>query len=166
MHLYLAEAINSMKLESFKNWLVTRNEYRIYEEMKENGDVQNFKQFRDTENFEQCVEEFRPLLELYEEFEELFPNAEEYPVAAFWNSYLGMIQTLRDFIKSVQNGDWDLHMYASEKMLYWFHAYDNYNYARPSDANGLHNKRYLNIIQQYMKNLKKVVFLFDVLLTN
>ena len=45
----------------------------------------------------------------------------------FWNSYLGMIQTLRDFIKSVKNGDWDLHMYASEKMLYWFHAYDKYN---------------------------------------
>ena len=31
---------------------------------------------------------------------------------------------------------------------------------------GLHNKRYLNIIQQYMKNLKKVIFLFDVLLAN
>ena len=30
-----------MKLESFENWLVTRNKYRIYEEMKENGDVQN-----------------------------------------------------------------------------------------------------------------------------
>ena len=38
------EAINKMKLESFENWLVTRNEYKIYEEMKENGLVQNFKQ--------------------------------------------------------------------------------------------------------------------------
>ena len=51
-------------------------------------------------------------------------------MAAFWNSYLDMIQTLRDFIKLIKNGDWDLHMYASEKMLYWFHPYDNYNYAR------------------------------------
>ena len=33
-------------------------------------------------------------------------------------------------IKSVKTGDWDLHMYASEKMLYWFHSYDNYSYAR------------------------------------
>ena len=64
VHLYLAEAINRMKLESFENWLATRNEYRIYEETKENGDVQNFKQSRNTENFEQCVEEFRPLQEL------------------------------------------------------------------------------------------------------
>ena len=76
------------------------------------------------------MEEVRPLLELYDEFEQLFSNTGEYPMAAFWNSYLDMIQTLRDFIKSIKNGDWDLHMYASEKMLYWFHAYDNYNYAR------------------------------------
>ena len=75
VHLYLAEAMyhkleSSLdKLESFENWLVTRNECRIYEEMKENGDVQNFKQSRNTENFEQCVEEFRPLLKLYDEFE-------------------------------------------------------------------------------------------------
>ena len=35
VHLYLAEAINRMKLESFENWLVTRNEYRIYEDKGE-----------------------------------------------------------------------------------------------------------------------------------
>ena len=74
VHLYLAEAINRMKLESFENWLVTRNDCRIYEEMKENCVVKNFKQSRNTENFEQCVEEFRPLLELYKEFEQLFSN--------------------------------------------------------------------------------------------
>ena len=43
VHLYLAEAINGMKLESFENCLVTRNDCRIYEEMKENGVVKNFK---------------------------------------------------------------------------------------------------------------------------
>ena len=69
VHLYLMEAINKMKLESFENWLVTRNEYKIYEEMKENGVVQNFKQSQNTQNFEQRVEEFRLLLELYDEFE-------------------------------------------------------------------------------------------------
>jgi hypothetical protein len=41
-----------------------------------------------------------------------------------------MIQTLCDSNKSIKNGDWDLHLHASEKMLNWFHAYDNYNYAR------------------------------------
>ena len=98
--------------------------------MKENGDVQNLKKSQNNENFEGYVEEFRPLLELYDEFEQLFSNPEEYPVAAFWNSYLDIIQTLRDIIKSIKNGDCDLHMYAFEKMLYWFHAYGSYNYAR------------------------------------
>ena len=102
VHLYLAEAINKMKLEVFENWLVTRNEYRIYEEIKENGDVQNFKESRNIENFERCVEEFRPLLKIYEEFEQLFSNPVEYPMVAFWNSYLEMIQTLWDFIKSIK----------------------------------------------------------------
>ena len=43
---------------------------------------------------------------------------------------ISLIQTLLDFIRSIRNGDWDLHIYISEKMLYWFHAYDNYNYGR------------------------------------
>ena len=50
-------------------------------------------------------------------------------MAVFWNSYLEMVQTLRDFMKSIKTGDWDLHMYDSEKMLNWFHTYGNYNYA-------------------------------------
>ena len=58
MHLYLEEAINRIKMEAFENRLVTRNRYRIYDEMKENGNVQIFKQSRKTENFECCVEVF------------------------------------------------------------------------------------------------------------
>ena len=34
-----------------------------------------------------------------------FFKPREYPMAAFWNSYLDIIQTLRDFIKSIKNGD-------------------------------------------------------------
>ena len=98
--------------------------------MKENGDVQNFKQYWNTENFEHCVEEFRQLLELYDEFEQLFFKPRGVSNGSILELYLDMIQTLWDFIKSIKNGDWDLHMYASEKMLYWFHAHDNYNYAR------------------------------------
>ena len=51
-------------------------------------------------------------------------------MSVFWNSYLEMVETQGDFVKSIKTGDWDLHMYASEKMLHWFHAYDNYNCAR------------------------------------
>ena len=40
-----------------------------------------FKTSNNPENFEQCVEKSRPLLELYEEFEQLFSNLEENPMA-------------------------------------------------------------------------------------
>ena len=85
-------------------------------------------------------------------------------MAAFWNLYLDMIQTLRDFIKSIKNGDWDLHMYATEKMLYWCHAYDNYNYARHfsyywASQQALHNPA---IYEEF----KEGDFLFVVLLAN
>ena len=32
-------------------------------------------------------------------------------------------------MKSIKIGDRDLHLHATEKMLRWFHAYDNLNYA-------------------------------------
>ena len=134
--------------------------------MKENGVVKNFKQSRNTENFEQCVEEFRPLLELYDECEQIFSNPGEYPMAAFWNSYLNMIKRLRDFIKSIKNEDWDLQMHASEKCYIGFMLMTTITTQDTFHTTGLHNKRYLNIIQQYMKNLKKLVFLLDVLLAN
>ena len=72
---------------------------------------------------------FKELIECYSEFEKDLSNPETYPMAVFWNFYLEMVQALRDFVKSVKTGDRNLHMYASEKMFYWFHAYDNYNYS-------------------------------------
>ena len=130
VHLYIAEAITRMKHEAFENWLVTKNKYGIYSELKDMDEVHAFQKDHNTENFEQCVNIFQPILELFEDFEHLLSDTEEYPMAAYWTSYLDMVQTLRDFSKSIKIGDWDLHMYASEKMLHWFHAYDNYNYAR------------------------------------
>ena len=77
-----------------------------------------------------------------------------------------MIQTLWDFIKSIKNGDWDLHMCVSEKCYIGFMLMTTITTQDTFHTTGLHNKRYLNIIQQYMKNLKVAVFLFDVLLAN
>lgn len=52
VHLYLLKNISKRMLEAFGNGLVTRNEYRIYKELKENGEVQNLRQSKDTESFE------------------------------------------------------------------------------------------------------------------
>ena len=76
------------------------------------------------------MDQFKELFECYSEFEDDLSKPETYPMTVFWNAYLEIVQTLRDFIKSIKTDDWDPHMYASEKMLYWFYAYDNYSYAR------------------------------------
>ena len=93
VHLYLLKNISKRMLEEFGNGLVTRNEYRIYKELKENGEVQNLRQSKDTESFEWCMKEVRPLLELYEEFEQLYSNPEEYLMATYCNLNLDITQT-------------------------------------------------------------------------
>ena len=75
------------------------------------------------------MDRFKELFECYLEFEDDLSNPEAYPMAVFWNSYLEMVQTPCEIVKSIKTGDWDLYMYASEKMLHWFHAHNNYNYA-------------------------------------
>ena len=85
---------------------------------------------RNSTNFNACTEWLQDLVVLYEEFEVSISDQEKYPMAVFWTSYLNMVQTLSDFVKSIKIGDWDLPMNSSEKMLHWYHAYDHYNYAR------------------------------------
>ena len=41
-----------------------------------------------------------------------------------------MVEFLFDFQKSVRDGNWNLHIAASEQMLKWFFTYDRTNFAR------------------------------------
>ena len=52
------------------------------------------------------------------------------PMAKFWESFLNMVQILLDYIKSLRNGNWDIHLSSMERMLPLFHAYDRVYYAR------------------------------------
>ena len=47
------------------------------------------------------MDQFKELFECYSEFEDDLSNPETHPMAVFWNSYLEMVQTLRDFVKSI-----------------------------------------------------------------
>ena len=109
VHMYVAEDITRGKIEGFENWLCLSNKFERYAVIMSTTEVDKLKEFRNSQSFQ---------------------DETIYPKAVFWNSYLGMVQTLRDFAKSITNGDWDLNMHTSEKMLYWFHAYDHYNYSQ------------------------------------
>ena len=41
-----------------------------------------------------------------------------------------MVQTLLDYQWSLRTEDWDLRLGVAKKMLSWFRAYENFNYAR------------------------------------
>ena len=130
IHHYVAEAITRLKLDAFQDWLRSNGKYHVYESAVHTDEINVLNATRNTANMRSCMECFQELFGLHEEFEETLSDHERFPMAVFWNSYLDMVQTLRDFSKSIKLGDWDLHIYSSEKMLHWYHAYDHFNYAR------------------------------------
>ena len=130
IHFYVAEAITRIKLDAFQDWLRSNGKYHVYDTAINSEEIKVLELSRNSVNLKACIEVLQDLFNLYEEFESTISDQERFPMAAFWDSYLRMVQTLRDFVKSIKVGDWDLHMHSSEEMIHWYHAYDHYNYAR------------------------------------
>ena len=128
-HLYVAEAMTRVKLDAFLEWLLFHNKYHVHDTVFKSDEVKKIEVSRNSDNLTDCMDIFQDLFTLYEEFEEEFFDEKRFLMAVFWNPYLSMIQTLRDYGKSIKTGDWDLHVFDSEKMLHWFHAYDHFNCA-------------------------------------
>ena len=55
---------------------------------------------------------------------------EKDPLFRFWWQYMKMVQILLLFTRAQREGQWDLHLYAFQEMLPFFHRYDHTNYAR------------------------------------
>ena len=48
----------------------------------------------------------------------------------FWDKYIEMIPLLLEFIRAEQEGDWELHLKVTTKMIPYFFAMDCVNYSR------------------------------------
>ena len=48
----------------------------------------------------------------------------------YWQSYIDMVGFLLLFIRSIREGNWDLHLDCIRNMLPWMFACDNINYSR------------------------------------
>ena len=130
IHHYVAEAITRLNLDAFQDQFQSNGKYQVYESAVNADDVKVLDASRNSESMKSCVERLQELFDLYDKFEESISDSERFPMAVFWNQYLDMTQTLKDFTKSIKLGDWDLHIHSSEKMLDWYHDYDYYyNYA-------------------------------------
>ena len=130
IHHYVAEAITRLKLEVFQDWLQSNGKNQVYESSMNADEVKFLDASRNSDSMNSCLEHLQELFDLYNDFEESISDSERFPMAVFWNSYLNMVQILRDFTKSIKLGDWDLHIHSSENILHWYHAYDHYNCAR------------------------------------
>ena len=78
------------------------------------------------------------ILELYEtpELERLHVKYEEFnerssnKMSVYWRSYIEMVSLLLCFMRSIREGDWNLHLACIRDMLPWMFAYDRTNYSR------------------------------------
>ena len=76
--------------------------------------------------------------ELYQtpELEELRVKYKEFgqwsssTMSSYWRSYIEMACLLLCFIRSIRQGDWNLHLACIRDMLPWMFAYDRTNYSR------------------------------------
>ena len=98
IHHYMAEAITRLKLDAFQDWLQSNGKDQVYESAVNATEVKVLDASRNSASMKSCVER---LQELFNEFEESISDSERFLMAVFWNSYLDMVQTLRDFIKSI-----------------------------------------------------------------
>ena len=124
------KALMRLKFEVFLLWLDRTENFEVYKPLIEAEEVTRINTNMNHEMFQQVSWKFERIINIFDPFHKLTSNKEEYGLDSFWNPYLEMVQTLCDFCKAIQIGDWDLHLQSSEKMLAWFHAYDHFNYAR------------------------------------
>ena len=67
-----------------------------------------------------CEDEL--LATISQELEKKKEELKQYPTAALWIQYLDMIQILKTFIKAERTGEWELSLYAVQRMLPYFAA--------------------------------------------
>ena len=66
------------------------------------------------------------------------------PLAAFWMSYIGMIELVLHMIRASREGNWELHLSCVHQMLPWCFSYDAINYARS----------HVSLLQRYDKSTR------------
>ena len=127
---YIYEALQRLKIETFQDWLQKENKTDLVAEFTASEAFVNLLKERKPVFMEAGIDGTEELSSLFMEYEEKMRNQEFGPMAAFWQSFLDMVQILLDFIRAVRTGDWDLHLQACQQMLVWMHAYDRINYSR------------------------------------
>ena len=130
IHKCVYKAFMQCKMQLFKEWLGDVNDdSSTITQFKESELLSELIRNPNNETLSSYLEEMEEVFEFYECFENKIHN-EFGPTVSYWKSYLDMVQTLLDYQWSLRTEDWDLRLGVAKKMLSWFRAYENFNYAR------------------------------------
>jgi len=69
------------------------------------------------------------ILNLFSQYCDEMRN-ERGPMAAFWMTYVDIVEILLAMIRASREGNWSLHLHSVRSLLPWCFAYDKVNYAR------------------------------------
>ena len=93
-----------LKFEAFLSWLDRTENFAVYKQLMEAEEFTRINTNVNHETFQQVSRKFERIIDLFDQFHKLTSNKEECVMAPFWNSYLEMVQTFRDFSKAIKIG--------------------------------------------------------------
>ena len=124
-HKLMAEACYHMLLETF---LQSINEDEAVEIRQLLHDMQTaytrpgeYMELLSSDRFDQFQTAFEKFVKCNSTTKQTF---------AFWSSYCDMVGILLLFIRSIREGNWEMHLASIRSMLPWIFAYDRVNYSR------------------------------------
>ena len=124
------EVLLRLKFECFEKWFGKSRESDALYNLRASDEFSKLMKGRNSETFENGLKAVNTLAQLYEKFDNSIRKGNLGPMARFWQSYLVMVQSLLDFVKSTRLPPWNLHLQSTKRMLVWIHAYDRINYSK------------------------------------
>eukprot|EP00794_Sanderia_malayensis_P021171 gene21171-23246_t len=127
---YVYDALQRLEIAAFEKWLTEKGGDCTVTDMWTSSELAATIKETTPTTFNELMSNHNPVFELMAAFESSFSETHAGPLAMFWLSFLQMMRTLLAFIRSVRQGDWNLHLLATQRMLPWMFAYDGPNYSR------------------------------------
>ena len=134
-HKLIMEALLRLKWDAFCSWVSKGGGEEVE---SEGGAILNLvdsviERYRTATTAEEKKEAYLLLCNTANRVEDLltrFKQETSSKLFKFWDKYIEMILLLLEFIRAEREGDWELHLKVTTKMIPYFFAMDRMNYSR------------------------------------
>ena len=111
------EAQQRPKLDVFENWLQNSGKGKHLDDYLESGEFTSITNEPRPDHVVNAADRSEALFQFWREYEDEILCYNFHPMPVFWNSFLELAETLLDYLKSSQSGNWELHLHSMERML-------------------------------------------------